>query len=529
MRLLRWPTIPLLLLLLLPWLRTSPACSDRVALLIDPAVVAEVSDGASIQLGPVAKSAHNPLLQEDQLWEAAWWNTNPSVFHHNGSYHMYYTSNIVCEAGRRAGMCPHSGWEGPVETTGPHTGLLYAHSPDGVKWQKPSLGLFSAPPNHSKANNIVLANAALGNGVFYDTNAGLFRQFGHSVCEAASEMETAHARHGGTLAVSSSADGISNWTQCTSAATMDCEGDTTNNALWDADAKRYFAFTRIDNGGASAKTLGTRREARSVSADFRTWSKAEEVLHGEAGYEAYAAVPFKPPVGARPGFYLGLGMFYNITAGGSTAWSTSADRGKVYCELLRSTTYGANWTRLAPGQPFIPHGGAGSLDSHTTYAAARPFESPDAPGTMLFYYAGGNGPHSGPRRNFMMLATAPTSALAGYVGPGVVLTHAVQACEGGRWLVHHTAGGSVRVAVTSSTRTAGGGGPGQVLLGADASSLVFEKALGDGVQVSRVVWAGSGVRDYAHLAPTGVVSLRFELARGSTLYAFQCLCNGATA
>ena len=49
--------------------------------------------------------------------------------------------------------------------------------------EKPSLGIASAPgPGGaaSTANNIVLNNAALGNGVFYDTHTRLFRQFGRA-------------------------------------------------------------------------------------------------------------------------------------------------------------------------------------------------------------------------------------------------------------------------------------------------------------------------------------------------------------
>jgi hypothetical protein len=493
---------------------------SALQLLVDPAVVIAVSGGASVELGPVAKSPHNPLLQEDQPWEGAWWNTNPSVFHQNGTYHMYYTSNIVCGRGSKAGMCPHSGWTGTPETAGPRTGLLYARSLDGIRWQKPALGLFSAPPNLSKSNNIVLANAALGNGVFFDVHSGLFRQFGHAACQQAAEAR--EVRTGGsTLDVSSSMDGLRNWTDCASAASMNCQGDTTNNALWDADLEKYLAFTRIDDK-TGEQTLGLRREARSVSPDFKTWTKAVEVLHGEANYEAYAAVPFKPAVGSRPGLYFGLGMFYNITGGGSKAWAPSADRGQVYCELLRSTTYGANWTRLAPGQPFIPHGPASSLDSHTTYVAARPFESPDKPGTMLFYYAGGNGPHSGPRRNYMMLATTPTSALAGYAGPGTVLTHPVKECGGGQLFLHHTAHGSVRVELVASSNDS----VGEVLLAANESSLVFQQALSDDVHVSYVMWgnelAKSRIDDERGATSS---TLRFSLASGTTLYAFECRCD----
>ena len=361
--------------LLLPALALAPRTSARLFLTVDPDA-AEPAAGARVTLGPVTKSPHNPLLQEDKEWEAAWWNTNPSVFHKDGAYHWYYTSNIVC-SGRRMGMCPHAGWEGPPETRGPRTGLLYANSTDGLTWTKPALGMVAAPPHDSTANNIVLATA-LGNGVFYDDRAGLYRQFGRA--------PAAHCPPGdkaSQLGVSSSVDGL-HWENCTSAAAMACQGDTSNNALWDEDLQQYLAFTRIDVGGASAKALGGRREGRSVSDDWRSWSKAEEVLHGEANCksrarrllmsadlkrlptdESYALVPFKPAAGSRPGLYFGLGMFYNITSGGSTAWNTSADRGKVYCELLMSTTHGANWTRLAPGRAYIPHGGPGSPDSHT--------------------------------------------------------------------------------------------------------------------------------------------------------------------
>jgi hypothetical protein len=35
--------------------------------------------------------------------------------------------------------------------------------------------------------------------------------------------------------------------------------------------------------------------------------------------------------------------------------------GKVFCELVLSSNYGANWTRLAPGKAYIPHGTANTL------------------------------------------------------------------------------------------------------------------------------------------------------------------------
>ena len=85
---------------------------------------------------------------------------------------------------------------------------------------------------------------------------------------------------------------------------------------------------------------------------------------------------------------------------------------------MHSSTYGANWSRVAPHTPFIPLGTdgaypilllslavskteqrdaqrkaewlrfAGSFDDHTCYAA-RPFVDPVNPKDTLLYYSGG--------------------------------------------------------------------------------------------------------------------------------------------
>ena len=91
---------------------------------------------------------------------------------------------------------------------------------------------------------------------------------------------------------------------------MGCQGDTTNNALWDADLKEYLAFTRIDT--RADPQFGGRREGRSSSKDFINWTRAVQVLHGEKNYESYALTPFQIPAeaGGRAGLYFGLGMFY---------------------------------------------------------------------------------------------------------------------------------------------------------------------------------------------------------------------------
>ena len=225
----------------------------------------------------------------------------------------------------------------------------------------------------------------------------------------------------------------------------------------------------------------------------------------------------------------------------------------MYCELLLSTDSGANWSRLAPHAQYIPHGANGAPDSHTVYAAARPLAAPHAPGTTLLYYAGGHGPHSGPRRNYWMLATAPSSALAGHAGPGAVTTRPLEEVRR-RWglgggdsggggksgdggggggggdggsdgggdvrdappalLLHH-AGGAVRVDAVRGTDEAA------AVLAVGVTAAAAERELGQGVVASRVEWAppaagreqtwGRGVR------------LRFTLAAGVVLFALELL------
>ena len=142
--------------------------------------------------------------------------------------------------------------------------------------------------------------------------------------------------------------------------------------------------------------------------------------------EIYSLTPFRSS-DWKPGLYFAVGSYYT---------ESPALEGRVYCELMMSSTYGKSWTRLAPHKQFIPHSvddgrnGTGwptGWDSHTCYSANGVVEHAGAGArgggsTVRFYYAGGNGPHSGGgnehgRRNGMGLATATTDALAGLRPP----------------------------------------------------------------------------------------------------------------
>ena len=137
-------------------------------------------------------------------------------------------------------------------------------------------------------------------------------------------------------------------------------------------------------------------------------------------FRRYGLVPFRS-ASWRAGLYFAVGSYYD----------QASPSGRVYCELLVSSNYGANWTRLAPHQAFIPLGNDTAFDSHTCYASnallpeqvaqmqpqQRVVFPASAVGIAQIYYAGGDGPHSGSinsgRSNSIGRATFPIHALAG--------------------------------------------------------------------------------------------------------------------
>ena len=166
-----------------------------------------------------------------------------------------------------------------------------------------------------------------------------------------------------TLTTAVSADG-KRWTDITNASSMRVAADTANNALYDGHLGMYLAFSRRHCSNCDVTTCeascgmgtwGVRRETRSLSEAFLGgWSDAIECAHGETPvtYEMYSLTPFRSEHW-RPGLYFAVGSFYqksHILPNGS---NVMAPTGYVFCELMVSGNFGANWTRLAPHKQVI--------------------------------------------------------------------------------------------------------------------------------------------------------------------------------
>ena len=183
-------------------------------------------------------------------------------------------------------------------------------------------------------------------------------------------------------------------------------------------------------------------------------------------------------------------------------------QGMVHCELVYTTDpeMTANWTRITPGQDFIPLGtpmgeGKGQWDSHICFASGVPVRMENE---IRVYYMGGDGPHySKPwpdpnhRNSSFGLATLRQD---GFI--------ALRAKDG-------TAGSAKTIALQVS-------GSGQLVATADTAMTGASVSLSVGA-IKCGVLSGANVTDHAlagcgALSVGGSVSLTVALAGEARLY-----------
>ena len=132
---------------------------DDKLLMLDTRVI-EQTENARLVLGTAEKAAENPLLPSDQPWENATNNYYPNVTWDAEAklWKMWY-KDVLADKDVIALM------DGPSTVHEVGWYLLYATSKDGLKWEKPALGLHKFAG--SGANNIV-ARDCPNVGVFKD-------------------------------------------------------------------------------------------------------------------------------------------------------------------------------------------------------------------------------------------------------------------------------------------------------------------------------------------------------------------------
>ena len=446
-------------------------------LLLDSRVI-ENTENAKLSVSMARKHPANPLFGEDKPWEQRYDNMCPSVIHDeaDGLYKLWYDPFIHDSSAK--GMTLEQRHTTSYRIRRREDGTCYATSRDGLKWEKPELGLVEY--EGGKANNLVLRGPH-GPGVFKDARDP----------DPARRYKMFHARD----VLRFSPDGL-HWSEPKPCEGIDSNSDTHNNMLWAPDIERYVAIVRLRSG--ADRRSGQRVVARSESTDLKTWTRAVEVLRiGEDGRHAYSM-----PVFRYAGIYLGLVAVFR----------TKEDR--VHTELAWSPDT-LTWQRIDPGTPLIGNAPSeGEYDWGCVYAADDPVLLDNE---IRIYYLGSNGKHTSWRDGFFCLATLPPDRWAGYEQvdrnlPAVVVTRPFK-LDGNTLQVNVDAqAGDFRVEILDES-----GKPIPGFSGTDAPTS-------QRVDDLRLVPRWQGGADLSSLAGKAV-RLRFHL-KNAKVYSFQIPCSG---
>ena len=348
-------------------------------LLLDSRII-DNTENAELTLGIVKKDPRNPLFMEDKPWEPRFDNLYANVLYDEDEnlYKCWYSPFIIDESTANTSRKDRING-GKFKYLGRHTGrrremgICYAVSPDGIRWEKPSLGIVEF--EGSKDNNIVWRGPH-GSGIFKDMR------------DPDPKRRYKAFFKGTMISVGFSPDGI-HWSDAVECPEANVPGDTHNNAFWAPTLGEYVGITRT-----WAKPRG-RQVARTSSKDFLKWTRAEVVLEGvENHLQTYAM-----PVFYYAGVYIGLPAIYN------------SDADRTHTELAWSPDTVA-WHRIGPGTPLIANSTEkGQYDWGTVYAAAYPVFLKDE---IRLYYGGCDDMHFGWRNGYFCLATLRPDGFAGY-------------------------------------------------------------------------------------------------------------------
>jgi hypothetical protein len=382
---------------------TSTTIGPESELVVDDLLI-HLKQGVKRRLHP-GRKLPEPVLEPDQPWEGVRvyvygtisYDADESIFK------MWYLARMgsVTE-----GRCPGLLRQGDV--------VLYATSPDGIKWEKPHVG--QKEFDGSKDNNIVLMNFHSPT-VFVDDEAPSEERYRFLGWNWDGEQ--------GYLAAHSS-DGI-RWVEYPGNPVIPAnEVLETMTVARHPKTKEFFGYHRRWAKTEKFKTGDTgyydkrRAIALTRSRDFSSWSAPKMILTQDEEDDAWSQKPqertefynlsgfsygsqflgFLPifkimTVTPRtsPGDRPGVGEREVDRSSGALGAEQSPWDGPLEAQLVHSRD-GVQWNRFEDRSPIIPRGQPGSYDAGCILAVAdRPIIVGDE---VWVYYTGINTTHGGP-------------------------------------------------------------------------------------------------------------------------------------
>ncbi len=382
------------------------------------------------------KHPANPLMSEDQpsfLWVAR----DPD----DGLFRMYYQANF-----------PVTETAGEDQNKGRafKTLIAYAESADGIKWNRPDLGLFAW--HDRKPNNIVIARA----------DQPTVETCGPCLLDVPQDdrqgfrwlmLYRAKGKGGSNvngLRIVGSKDGI-HWDADSDTRIAHLHSDHHNTISYDPRRNEYVLFCRAKQmyrafGTEMIDTGASRRVARLSSpklwsdwlAQPNRWPQTI-LIPDELDSEKHFNFFYGMPTVYRHGIYWGFLEPFRMND-------------LIQTELAVSRN-GINFHRFAGRLPIIPYGEAGSWDDEMIFASPSWLEVGDQ---WWIYYTGWDGPHGTRDRNgaigLAKIRKQGFVSLRGPAGGGVACTRAIK-WPGGKLVVNAKAvGGELTVRVSDSHR-----------------------------------------------------------------------------
>jgi hypothetical protein len=317
---------------------------SRLELFVDNHLI-EKLEKASLKL-------HSPVPREIAFYEDAPWEGNYGGYHSvikdGEQFRYYYRGTQRLDDGINKFA---------------HMVTCTTISSDGIRWERPSLGLFEF--NGSKDNNIIWKNDS-GDGFKGYSSCFMVSLNGNPKARSEEKFiamaHTQEARKdsdGNPIArhvIFTSPDGV-NFTMKPDAVMELLRGDAGGDTvIWDPNLGQYAAYMRAYwNPGNGAVTgygqKGLRQVVRSLSPDLTHWSKPELVRFGDATPEnLYTLMP--EPYFRAPHIYIGLSTRFMENRRAVKDWW----RDGVNDGVLVSSRDGLNWNRtfmeafLRPGR-----------------------------------------------------------------------------------------------------------------------------------------------------------------------------------
>ena len=227
------------------------ALGSRRELFVDDFLIERLS-GAELKM-------HRPVAQDVALVCDAPWEGNTSayftLFADDDRFRMYYRG---------------AHWDVAAKKEAHPEFTCYAESRDGLRWEKPKLGLFEF--NGSKDNNIILTG----------TGTHCFAAFkdGNPAAPPEARYKAVSAVFRKGLYAYQSPDGVRwSWVKPEPVIT-DGAFDSQNLAFWDAQRGEYRAYWRY-----FSKRGGVRAIRTATSKDFIHWENQTDLHYGDAPEE----------------------------------------------------------------------------------------------------------------------------------------------------------------------------------------------------------------------------------------------------